>query len=590
MAGESFRYDDDLVLVEPTGSTARYKQVTVLGEGGMGEVRLCDDRRIRRQVAMKVMRQEAAENPDERARFFREALAQGQLEHPGIVPVHDLGTDETGSLYFTMRRVRGTTLEEILQEIRGGNAAFEQKYSRQKLLLAFANVCLAVDYAHTSSVLHCDLKPANIMLGSYGEVYVLDWGLARRASERALELAPSGTPGFLAPELIRGGPADARVDVYALGSILYELLTLQPLHPGRSARDVFAKTLAGDVMPPSARTPEREIAPELEAICLKATALAPSSRYATVRDLYEDLGRYLEGDRDLHLRRAIAKDHAACARTTAARSAGGADPAGARSDALRMVGRALALDPENPDALRTLVQLLTDPPHEMPPEAVLEMTAEERGFERVRARAGAIGFLAWLAFMPFMLVVGIRSVTDFVLCSCAWVFAGGAMTYLARRPRPDGRAPAIAPVIAAVAVGFSSVLAGPLLVTPMFATVFALGFSLAMPRRLRLLPAVAGCLSILVPEALQWLHVLPRSVAYVDGVMHVLPQMMRFRWLGHANLLLCDLVCILMACYFGLSVRHRLDEMQRRVHLNNWQLRQLLPREARRSVSGSPTA
>ena len=579
-----------MILLDATGSTDRYRRIALLGEGGMGEVRLCDDERIHRQVAMKVLHKDCAAKPEERARFFREALAQGQLEHPAIVPVHDVGTDETGSLYFTMRRVRGTTMEEILGELRGKSAPFEQKYSRQKLLHAFANVCLAIDYAHTSQVFHCDLKPGNVMLGSFGEVYVLDWGLARRAGEQDEDAAPSGTPGFIAPELIRGRPADARSDVYALGSMLYELLTLQSLHEGADPREVFVKTLAGAIVRPSLRAPERDVPPELEAMCLKATALDPEDRYATVRELHEDLECYLEGDRDQHLRRSMSQEHAARAKAMAAQSASGdAGADNARSEALRMVGRALALDPQNAEALRTMVELLTKPPSEMPPEAMAEMAAEERGFERVRARAGAIGFFAWIAFVPIMLVIGIRSVPEFALCTFAWATAGATMAYFARNPRPDGRSPTIAPIIAAIAVALSSLIAGPLIVTPMFATVFGIGFSLAMPRRLRFLPAIAGSLSILVPEALQQTGVLPRSIVYANGIMHVLPQMMSFTSEGHTNLILCDLVCIVMACYFGLSIRQRFDEIQRRVHVNNWQLRQLLPQEAR-SASGSPPA
>jgi serine/threonine-protein kinase len=564
--------------------------VTLLGEGGMGEVLLCDDRRIRRQVAMKVLRRECSSKPEERARFFREALAQGQLEHPSIVPVHDVGSDESGSLFFTMRRVRGTTLEEILGELKSRAAPFEQKYSRQKLLLAFANVCLAIDYAHQHGVLHCDLKPGNVMLGSYGEVYVLDWGLAHRTGARDDDEhgVPSGTPGFIAPELIRGSRPDVRSDVFSLGSMLYELLTLEPLHDGADARELFVKTLAGAVVRPSLRAPDRDVPPELETICLKATEVDAAHRYASVRELHDDLEKYLEGDRDHHLRRSMSHEHAARAAAMATRSTNGDHgDSSARSEALRMVGRALALDPENAEALRTLVELLTRPPQEMPPEAIEEMAAEERGFERVRARAGALGFFMWLAFVPFMVFIGVRSALDFALCTAAWAIASATMAYYGRHPRHDGRSPTLAPIIAAVAVALSSLIAGPLIVTPMFATVFAIGFSLSMPRKRRFLPAIAGCLSILVPEALQTLGVLPRSVAYADGIMHILPQMMWFTQEGHVNLVLCDLVCVLMACYFGLSIRQRFDEVQRRVHVNNWQLRQLLPQEAR-SASGSP--
>jgi serine/threonine protein kinase len=260
----------------------------------MGEVHLCDDRRLRCQVALKKLHAAAAAKLEDRARFTREALAQRQLEHPAIVPVHDVGIDDDGSLYFTMRRIRGTTLDEILSEQAKESAAFAGEYSRHRLLCAFTKVCLAVDYAHDHGILHCDLKPANIMLGPYGEVYVLDWGLARQIGEDADE-SPCGTPGFMAPEVIRSGMLDARSDVYSLGSMLYELLTLCPLHGGAEPLALMYSTLEGGIVLPSIRAPWRGIAPELDAICLRATALEPEGRYRTARALHDAVERFLEG-------------------------------------------------------------------------------------------------------------------------------------------------------------------------------------------------------------------------------------------------------------------------------------------------------
>ncbi|MEO6417977.1 MAG: protein kinase, partial [Polyangiaceae bacterium] len=145
----------------------RYAAGELLGEGGMGEVRLIKDGRIGREVAMKVIRPGHGSRSDLRSRFLREARVQGQLEHPAIVPVYDLGVDPNGASYFTMKRVRGMTLEEVLDGLRKRDADATIEYSRRKLLTAFGSVCLAIDFAHARGVIHRDLKPGNVMLGGF---------------------------------------------------------------------------------------------------------------------------------------------------------------------------------------------------------------------------------------------------------------------------------------------------------------------------------------------------------------------------------------------------------------------------------------
>jgi serine/threonine-protein kinase len=173
--------------------TRRYEPRELLGEGGMGEVHRCTDARIGREVAMKVMRH-ADEPGSSTKRFRREALLQANLEHPSIVPVYDVGVDAEGAPCFAMKRVRGQTLRHILTRIAEGDELARRRYPVHKLLGAFSQVCLAIDFAHSRGVIHRDLKPANIMLGDFGEVYVLDWGLASTAgapdSEDGLPLVP----------------------------------------------------------------------------------------------------------------------------------------------------------------------------------------------------------------------------------------------------------------------------------------------------------------------------------------------------------------------------------------------------------------
>ncbi|CAN5925398.1 hypothetical protein BH11MYX4_BH11MYX4_30280 [soil metagenome] len=230
------------VRLEEDGPTSksgeRYSVRRRIGLGGMGTIDLVHDRVVGRDVALKQMRPRTLDPRAEWASFEREARLQGQLEHPAIVPVYDLGKGEDGSPYFTMKRVRGESLASILDRLAEGDAETRARFSRRKLLTAFAQLCLAAHYAHERGVIHRDIKPANVMLGGYGEVYLLDWGIAKVRGDAA-SLAPAGTAGAslrpdettdgsvvgslgtMAPEQAEGLAIDARADVYALGAVLF---------------------------------------------------------------------------------------------------------------------------------------------------------------------------------------------------------------------------------------------------------------------------------------------------------------------------------------------------------------------------------
>src|SRR5574338_576880 len=202
---------------------AAYDLGAVIGRGGMGEVIVARDRSFGREVALKRMRADKP-SPELVARFLREAKIQARLDHPAIAPVHDLGYDSEGLPYFTMKRVGGATLAALLE------ARTEKP---QRLLRALVDVGRAVELAHARNIVHRDLKPSNIMLGDYGEVYVLDWGVARvltdtkRTTGPAMAVDPDeqttsgsilGTPGYMAPEQVKGLEAGTKADVYALGA------------------------------------------------------------------------------------------------------------------------------------------------------------------------------------------------------------------------------------------------------------------------------------------------------------------------------------------------------------------------------------
>ena len=264
----------ELVATAAPGIEARYEITERIGEGGMGTVYLARDRELERDVAVKVLR-DAVPNADDRARILREARILASLEHPGIVPVHDVGTLPDGRLFYVMKRVRGERFDEFARAER----------SRAELLRAFLQVCDAVAFAHAAGVIHRDLKPQNVMLGAFGEVLVLDWGVAKASqasvpdedeSPRSVEAA--GTPGYMAPEQLQGA-ADERVDVYGLGGVLLFILTRRHPTAALATEDPWRET---------------EAPAPLRAICDRARALDPSGRYPSVAALAGDVANYLD--------------------------------------------------------------------------------------------------------------------------------------------------------------------------------------------------------------------------------------------------------------------------------------------------------
>jgi serine/threonine protein kinase/tetratricopeptide (TPR) repeat protein len=281
--------------------------------GGIGRVWLAHDATLGRDVALKELRPERVSDPSVSARFLKEAQVTGQLEHPGVVPIYEvLRRPSDQSPFYTMRFVRGRTLAEAA-------AAYHQRLARREagrlelreLLGAFVGICNAVAYAHSRGVLHRDLKPQNVVLGDYGEVVVLDWGLAKlmNQAEADVEAAPPvmasseaeatvhgqvlGTPAYMAPEQAEGrldllGPA---TDTYGLGAILYEILAGQPPFTGAETATVLRQVVHKPPARPS--TLASAVPPALEAICLKALTKKPSQRYGTAKELANDVEHWL---------------------------------------------------------------------------------------------------------------------------------------------------------------------------------------------------------------------------------------------------------------------------------------------------------
>ena len=315
----------------------------VVATGGMGAILSAQDQNILRTVAVKVMHAAPDMTEDRIHRFVAEARITGQLEHPNIVPLYEMGVAADGTIFYTMRLVEGVTLSDILFDIRVGNKNAITRYPLGQLLTMFQKVCDAMAYAHSRGVAHRDLKPDNIMIGEFGEVLVMDWGLAKLLPEAAaadgspeeettvsgrqvrdpfhtLNGLVKGTPRYMAPEQAEGkiDQIDERTDIYSLGAILYTILTLRPPVQGDNVREVLEKVVTGEITPPTAynlqtgngmvppasddevayslsHCPDRKIPAALSAVTMKAMARLQADRYQSVAELQKEIAAYQGG-------------------------------------------------------------------------------------------------------------------------------------------------------------------------------------------------------------------------------------------------------------------------------------------------------
>jgi serine/threonine-protein kinase len=313
------RSADDL-LGRPSTEGHRFRILQEHAMGGLGQVFLARDEELNREVALKQIRPQLADDADLRARFVLEAQITGGLEHPGIVPVYGLGCDATGRPFYAMRFIRGDSLKDAIQRFHAaaaaGSDAAADGLALRRLLGCFVQVCNTVAYAHSRGVIHRDLKPENVMLGPYAETLLVDWGLAkivgheskpRPAAETQATLRPPaagvsaptqlgaavGTLAYMSPEQAAGlvdelGPGS---DIYSLGSTLYAILAGRPPISGKTSQEMREKIILGNIVPP--RKIDPRIPAPLDAICLKAMARVPAERYQSAQELAGEIEAWL---------------------------------------------------------------------------------------------------------------------------------------------------------------------------------------------------------------------------------------------------------------------------------------------------------
>lgn len=600
--------EDDLAKGERVVAN-RYRLTSLLGRGGMGEVYVARDEMMVREVAVKCML-EAAPSDDAVERFLREARVQGRLDHPAIPPVYELARDVDGRPFFAMKRLVGTPLSTILRASAEGDPESLAAYPTQRLLRAYVEICNAVSLAHDRGVIHRDIKPGNIMLGDRGEVYLLDWGVAKVVGLRELASMHEipvgkqnvstpgiviGTPGYMAPEQRVGDAVDHRADIYALGCVLFEILAGVPYNRRDPDRKVGKEDvtdtparLATLEQPadarPSRHAPDRGIPPELDALCVAATQYDRDTRLMSAAQLASTVQRYLDGNRDLALRRDIARKHLTAAK--AALAEGGnlrnsfmltpteRDPRAA----MREAGRALALDPTLTEAADLVGRLMLEPPKEVPPEVQRAIHDEALTQARKQALIGMIGYVGYLIFAFVLIAFGIGDAryawTMVALSTASFAFSALGREWADSAPRLITVVALNAILIALIARMFSPVLCAP---TAAVVTLMALVANpLLYSKRWVVCIAAALALAMLLPMAAEHAGWIPSTFSIEHGVLTIIAPSLGgggAAWLGLA---VFAVITLAVVAVMG-RVRARTEDRARReLHLQAWWLRQLI--------------
>ena len=281
-----------------SNSFQKYTRVTPLKEGGKGQLFTCKDTNLGRQVVLKMLRPELKNDRLELHRLIREAKITAQLSHPSTVPMYELGQDDQGRWYFSMKRILGHTLFDVIVSLAQRDPAAEKEFDLNRLLSILTQVGDALAYAHASGVIHRDVKPENIIVGRFGEVTLIDWGSAKvwGMPNEVGDDSPEeriGTPLYMSPEQVNGRRmVDERTDVYGLGVVMYEMMAQREPFRGANIQETFANITSKEPMKPSEAAPHRFIPQELEQICLKAMARNPGDRFQSMRAMMDGINEY----------------------------------------------------------------------------------------------------------------------------------------------------------------------------------------------------------------------------------------------------------------------------------------------------------
>ncbi len=519
------------------------------------------------------------------------------------MPVYDLGRDEDG-LYFTMKRVHGHTLSRVIQGLAEDDPAYVSRFTQRRLLAAFHQVCQAVHYAHTRGVLHRDLKPSNVMLGELGEVYVLDWGLARIVDEAPLSQAEKeiprealfdgdalskvrpeapdlsrvtsadvviGTLAYMPPNQFLGPDVDARADVYSLGIVLYEILTLSRYRLRATIQSLVGEIADRRVARPSDVVPD--VDPELDEACVRATQIAPSDRFRSAKELADAVERVLDGARDAEARAVAAERHLERAQKLLESEAKDED----RVSAMHELLRAVTLDSNADEARSLLVELVSRGDGPVPKGAESEIEKASLAQRLAGLDGTMLGLASWLLPVPIVVMtLGVRSWPYF------WFTAGSTLAAMAlaavarlRRTVSSGVAFGLAALLGTILVSASFIL-GPFAVVPTMAATCSMFFAMHVRPRERAVVAAILALAALLPFALDATGLVPPGFSVQDGRIVLYPRMLDLPALPTVVGLawVSGSFTIFSALITG-RMRDRLEEAERRNIVSAWHLHQL---------------
>lgn len=307
---------------QPAVGLAKYCNFKPMSRGANAQLRSCWDPVIGRTIAVKSLLPTAIFDRTERRRFLREARVTAQLQHPNTVPVYEIGDDPKEGLYFTMKRISGENFFEILKRLAQSDPETQLAFPVRRRLQIVIDACQALRYAHTRGVIHRDVKPENIWVGNFGEVILLDWGVAKvwghsdheepirqstlrtplheegeKTQLRTLTVGGQrpGTPLYMSPEQVSGKRTiDERSDIFSMGVVLYEMMAIREPFRGRSVDETFDNILHKSPVPPSQRSPDRHVPPELERITMKALQKNPGERQQSMSELIKELQNALD--------------------------------------------------------------------------------------------------------------------------------------------------------------------------------------------------------------------------------------------------------------------------------------------------------